>query len=76
MAINVTLANSMSDDPILNTQTPDGTTYRQFLEFNKVSLSGMVLTARIDGERIDFALDDEMEDGVKLTVTPEQIKGA
>jgi len=76
MALNVTLVNSMSDDPILNTQTPDGTTYRQFLEFNKVDLSGMVLTARIDGERIDFALDDEMENGVKLTVTPEQIKGA
>lgn len=74
--INVTLVNSQSDSPVLNTQVPDGTTYRKFLEFNEVSLANMVVTVRVDSERIEFDMDDEIEDGSKVTVTPEQIKGA
>lgn len=76
MAINVTLVNSQSDDPILETQVPSDTTYGEFLKFNQVDTVNMVVSVRIGGERVTFDLDDEVEDGARITVTPEQIKGA
>ena len=76
MAINVTLVNSQSDDPILNTQIAEGTTYQEFLDFNKVNTNSMVVTVRVDGERVQYSMSDEVDDGARITVTPEQIKGA
>ena len=76
MAINVTLVNSQSDDPILNTQVAEGTTYQEFLNFNRVNTNSMVVTVRVDGERVEYALSDIVDDGARITVTPEQIKGA
>ncbi len=74
--INVTLINSQSDSENLKQQLPDETTYRELLSFNKVNTNKMVVTVRVDGEKVSFDLDDVVEDGARVTVTPEEIKGA
>lgn len=74
--INVTLINSQSDEPILNQEVADGTTYGELLNFNKVNTDKMVVNVRVDGERVSFSLDDVVDDGARVSVTPEEIKGA
>ena len=74
--LNVTLINSQSDEPILNQEVADGTTYGELLNFNKVNTDKMVVNVRVDGERVSFSLDDVVDDGARVSVTPEEIKGA
>lgn len=76
MSKNVTVVNSMSDEPVSRQAVPDGTTYKQVLSLNKIDTTNMVVKARLDGEEIDWSLDDEILDEVRITVTPTQIKGA
>jgi hypothetical protein len=74
--INVRLINAQSDDPVTNLTVPDGTTLGQFLELNRVNTDSMSVQVRLDGETVDWDMEDELEDGVRVTVTPEKIKGA
>lgn len=74
--LNVTLINSQSDEPILNQEVADGTTYGELLKFNKVNTDKMVVNVRVDGEQVSFSLDGVVDDGARVSVTPEEIKGA
>lgn len=74
--INVRLVNSQSDDPVSNLVVPKGTTLGKFLELNNVNTHSMNVTVRLNGEVISLSYEDELMDGVKLTVSPEKIKGA
>lgn len=76
MAKNITVVNSASDEPVSRQAVPDGTTYQQVLELNKINTTNMVVKVRLDGQELDWDADEEVTDGVKLTVTPTQIKGA
>lgn len=73
--VSVQLVNSQSDDPVTNLVVPEGTTVGEFLTLNKVKTENSSITMRVDGESVDYDLDDELADGVRLTVTPTNIKG-
>jgi len=73
--ISVKFVDSQSEAPA-NLTLVAGTTYRQFFDSASVNLDNMTATAKLDGDRIDYDLDDEIEDGVRISVTPDQIKGA
>ena len=74
--ISVTLLNSASDD-FTTLSVPAGTTVEQFLDLNNVNVDNMVVTLRVNQETIsNWDLDDELQDGTRVTVSPEKIKGA
>lgn len=74
--VNVKVIDSQSDAGIKNLQLPAGMTVRQLLEANRINLNNMTVRIRVDGEVVDYDLDDELIDGSTVTVTPTQIKGA
>lgn len=74
--VGVTLVNSQSDDPVLPLTLPKGTTIQKLLDLNNVNTGNMVVTVKLDGEEIDYDLEDEVEDGMRVTVVPERVKGA
>lgn len=74
--VNVKVIDSQSDTGIKNLQLPAGMTVRQLLEANRINLNNMTVRIRVDGEVVDYDLDDELIDGSTVTVTPTQIKGA
>lgn len=74
--VNVKVIDSQSDAGIKNLQLPAGMTVRQLLEANRINLNNMTVRIRVEGEIVDYDLDDELIDGSTVTVTPTQIKGA
>lgn len=74
--ISVRLINSASDDPVSNLELPATTTLRKLLELYNIDANSMNVQVRVGGEVVQHDLDDELEDGVRVTVSPEKIKGA
>ncbi len=73
--IKVEFVNSQANEPVSKLDVPQGTTMRQILDLNNVTIEGMNVVYRIDGESIPYDMDDELEDGSRVSITPENIKG-
>lgn len=74
--VSVTFINSQSDDPVSQLTMPSTMTVREFLDVNRVDTNRVAVTIRLDGEVYDYDLDDELEDGMRVSVTPQNVKGA
>ena len=74
--ISVRLINSTSDDPVTNLTVPAGTTLGQLLDLNNVDVDSMSVQVRVNGSAVEYDMEDELTDGVRVTLTPERIKGA
>ena len=73
--VNVRVIDSQTDG-IKTLNLPATMTVRQLLEANKINLDQMTVRIRVDGESVQYNLDDELIDGSTVTVTPTNIKGA
>ena len=73
--VNVRVIDSQTDG-IKTLNLPATMTVRQLLEANKINLDQMTVRIRVDGESVQYDLDDELIDGSTVTVTPTNIKGA
>ena len=73
--VSVTLLNTQSDDAVVALVVPTGTTVGEFLTLNKVKTENATVTLRIDGQSVGYDLDDELEDGSRIVVTPTNVKG-
>ena len=73
--VSVTLLNTQSDDAVVALVVPTGTTVGEFLALNKVKTENATVTLRIDGQSVGYDLDDELEDGSRIVVTPTNVKG-
>lgn len=73
--VNVRVIDSQTDG-IKTLNLPATMTVRQLLEANKINLDQMTVRIRIDGESVQYDLDDELINDSTVTVTPTNIKGA
>lgn len=75
--VSVRVINGQSESgAIQNLNLPETTTIREVLQMNKVNLDKMTVTVKVDGDRIPYDLDDEIQEGMSITISPEQVKGA
>jgi len=74
--INVRVINAQSDNEIQDLTLPETQTIRQLLDSNQINTDQMTVRIRVDGQQIDYSLDDTLQNGSTVTVTPTNIKGA
>lgn len=74
--INVRVINAQSDNEIQDLTLPETQTIRQLLESNQINTDQMTVRIRVDGQQIDYELDDTLQNNSTVTVTPTNIKGA
>lgn len=73
--ISITVVDSKNDSNQTMT-VPAGKTVRSLLTDLRVDLDKNVVMLKLDGERLQYDLDDELAEGTRVVITPEQIKGA
>lgn len=75
--VSVCVINGQSESgAIQNLNLPETTTIREVLQMNRVNLDKMTVTVKVDGDRITYDLDDEIQEGMSITISPENVKGA
>lgn len=75
--VKITVINSQdAGNEIQELSLPDTQTIRQLLESKQINTEDMTVRVRLNGQQVDYDLDDTLEDGSKVTVTPTNIKGA
>lgn len=75
--IKVRLIDSSRDDVVADLALPSGTTYEDFVLLYKIDTSKSQIRVRDAAQNVlDFLMEDEIADGVQITVTPTNIKGA
>jgi len=74
--VGVTLVNTQADEAVASLQLQEGTTFQDLFTLHKVKLDNAHVTARLGGEEVDWDLEDELPDGVRVSVVPVNVKGA
>lgn len=79
--INVRVINAQSDNEIQDLTLPETQTIRQLLDSNQINTDQMTVRIRVTGadgvsQQVDYDLDDALQNGSTVTVTPTNIKGA